>query len=341
MAKKPHKYADNGVALDTALSIADLKAICARAAVESTGDLWNGQYKILEAESGETWIRYQIPGALRLLKLMVFSVKMTSDGARSTLETEIEDYYTTQTTVMYFIPVTPKKMVTRHSYVQFINKVANTVRQADPSARIAISEGERTPAPRLPAATGYIALAAAEAPAPTVVTSGPPAPQTELAPPPPPPPPTAVAIEPVPMAAVMPAAIPVAVDQAGADERTQKIQRRARSPRWLVSPHGMTPVPLVTPIVVGRAPIDESNSGAYLLAVPRTEDTVSKSHARLELVDGAILITDLGSINGTVLVGADEKIIDCDPQVATPVPAGYTIELGDFLLTVEPEGGTR
>lgn len=341
MTKKPHKYADNGVALDTVLSITDLKAICAQAAIESTGDLWNGTTKLVVAESGDTWIRYHIPGALRLLKLMTFIVKMGTAGGRSTLETEIEDYYTTQTTVMYLIPVTPKKMVARHGYVQFINKVANTVRQADPSARIAISEGEWMPAPKLPAAdTGFVAVepAAAQVPAPGASAAPVALAEPQLAP-------VALA-EPVPHlpvfadpALVSAAVVAEAVAPGPADEATQKVQRRSRLQRWTVSPQGMTPVPLATPIVIGRAPVDAG--GAYLLTVPRSEDTVSKSHARLEVVNGAVVVTDLGSNNGTILVGPEENLIECEPNVATAVPAGYVIELGDFVVTVEPEGSAR
>ncbi len=325
MAKKPHKYVNNGVALNTALSIADLKAICAQAAVESTGDLWNGTNKVIESESGETWILYVVQGLLRSWsRFMTFTVSMSSEGGRSTLKTDIVTYSTTQTTVM-FIPVTPKKMVVRHVYLQFINKVANTVRQADPSARIALNEGEWMPDPVVPVAASGIATTP---PAPSIPEATPV--DSPAAPPPPPPPPG-------PFASTEPSM--VAPD--AADERTQKVQRRARSQRWLVSPQGMTSVPLVSLIVIGRAPSDPDGSGAYLLTVPRSEDTVSKSHARLEVVDGSIVVTDLGSINGTILVGPDEILIDCEPHVATPLPAGYTIELGDFLVSVELEGSAR
>ncbi|MCU1578469.1 MAG: hypothetical protein JWP19_673 [Rhodoglobus sp.] len=327
MAKKPHKYVNNGVALDTVLSIADLKSICAQAAVESTGDLWNGTNKIVESESGDTWILYVVQGSLRSwAKFMTFTVTMSTEGGRSTLKTDIVTYSTTQTTVM-FIPVSPKKMVVRHVYLQFINKVANTVRQADASARVAINEGEWMPDPSLPASTSPLPSAVAVA---SPAITEPQREQVELAvtPPPPPPPPPVTAAPSIP-------------DPSPADESTQKIQRRARAPRWLVTPHGMTPIPLASPIVIGRSPSDSGDGNVYLLTVPRSENTVSKSHARLELLDGGVVITDLGSINGTILVGADDKLIDCEPHVATAIPAGYEIELGDFLVSVELEGSVQ
>ena len=170
MAKK-HKHADNGLAISTALSIGDLRAICAQAAIESTGDLWNGTQKIVEIESGESWAAYVIKGSVTgWNKFMTFTVTFGADSGRSTLMTEIASYSTSQTTLMYFIPVSPKKMRARHTYLQFVNKVANTVRDADGSARIALSEGDwMAPAAvplfqkKAPRITGSCAMSPAEA----------------------------------------------------------------------------------------------------------------------------------------------------------------------------------
>jgi hypothetical protein len=328
MAKK-HKHSNNGVALDTALSVADLRAVCAQAAVESTGDLWNGSHKVVEAEQGDSWSLYVVKGSLTgWNKFMTFMVNFNSVGGRSTLQTEIISYSTTQTTLMYFIPVSPKKMVARHTYLQFVNKVANTVKLADQSARIALSEGEWMQAAALPSAG--TAPAPATAPVTSPVAAGPTLP---LPPPPPPQVQRSVVIAP-PVETSLPTH-PSETDVV--DDGTQKVPRKARSAHWRVTPQGLASVPLVSSLVIGRQP-SGANEGAFV-TVPRSEDTVSKRHVMFELVDGVVHVTDLGSANGTILVGPADELIDCEPNTPTPVPAGYTIELGDFVVTLDAPAG--
>jgi pSer/pThr/pTyr-binding forkhead associated (FHA) protein len=322
---KQHKHANNSIALDTVLSIADLKAICAQAAVESTGDLWNGTNKIVAIDSGDTWIQYVIQGGIvNHLRLMTFMLSIEHQGGRSTLSTEIVSYSTSQQTVM-FIPVSPKKMVVRHTYLQFVNKIASAVRLADASARIVLSEGEWMPQ----AALSTVATVAA----PVAVDSASIMPAQVAAPTPPPPPPPAppaAVAAPAPPGAPPPPPPPVAE----IDERTQKSARVPRSRQWLVTPQGQAPVQLLTTLVVGRQPSAGVNDGG-IVTVPRGEDTVSKSHARFELIDDVVHVTDLESINGTFLVGPDEVLIECEPNTPISIPPGYMVELGDFTVTVE------
>lgn len=330
MAKK-HKHSDNGVALDTALSIADLRGVCAQAAVESTGDLWNGSHKVVEADRGDSWSLYVVKGSVTgWNKFMTFMVNFDSEGGRSTLQTEIITYSTSQTTLMYFIPVSPKKMVARHTYLQFVNKVANTVKLADRSARVALSEGEWMPAAALPSA-GTAPAAIAPVPPPVVVAT------PTLLPPPPPPP--APAQSSVMIASPIQTALPTYPTDTGAvDDRTQKVPRKSRSAHWRVTPQGLASIPLVSTLVIGRQPSSGSNEGAFV-TVPKSENTVSKSHAKFELVDGVVHVTDLGSANGTILVGPADELIDCQPNTPTPVPSGYVIELGDFVVTLDAPAG--
>ncbi len=318
MAKK-HKHSNNGVVLDTALSIADLRSISARAALESTGDLWNGTHNIVESDSGDSWILYLVKGSVTgWNKFMTFMVTFGSENARSTLQTEIITYSTTQTTLMYFIPVSPKMMRARHTYLQFINKVANTVRQADPSARIAINEGEGMPTA-------------------TVSSAGPPPTTTATAPRLPPLAPALPLVaqnSTVTPATLVTSLITQSPDGHDVDDRTHKVSRNTRSNHWMITPQGLASVPLVSGLVIGRQPSAGSSGGA-IVTVPRTEDTVSKMHAKFELVDGVVYVTDLASINGTILVSPDDELIHCLPNTPTRLPVGYAIELGDFTVTVE------
>jgi len=302
MAKK-HKYANNGVALDTALSIEDLRAICAQAATESTGDLWNGSHRIVEGESVDDQTQFVVQGSVTgWNKFMTFVVMFSSSQGRTTLATEIDTYRTIQQTVM-FIPVSPKKMVARHTYLQFINKVANTVRHADPTARVALSEGE------------WMAGAAFA-----------PAGATSVLPPNPPP------------SAVIVASVEAPSSGYEVADRTLKVPRKQRTNHWLVKPHGLASLPLVTSAVLGRQPSLGNTEGA-IIVVPIGENTVSKRHAKLELVNNGVYITDLGSSNGTILVGPGDEIIHCELNIPTPIPIGYTIELGDYVVSIEAPAG--
>ncbi len=60
---------------------------------------------------------------------------------------------------------------------------------------------------------------------------------------------------------------------------------------------------------------------------------VSRRHARLSLVGGEILLTDLGSSNGTFIEG--ESIA---PNTPVPLSAGKHFEIGGFVLTLQVAG---
>jgi len=140
MAKKPHKLSKNGLRLQTDLTPAELLEICALAAVESKGDLWNGRRKIEKTGSGTAGDAYLIKDALVRSKLLTFTAATSVKEARTTLDIDIAWFVTTQSKYM-MIPVGAKKMVAHHTFMQFVNKVANTVQAADAKASITIRSG--------------------------------------------------------------------------------------------------------------------------------------------------------------------------------------------------------
>jgi len=322
MARKPHRFAANGVELETALSQDDLRAICALAATESTGDLWNGKHKIVETGSGDGWIAYLTKDALiGWSKLMTFTVVMTTSEGRTTLETEIQTYVTTQTT-LYYVPVGPKKMVARHSYLQFVHKLANTVREADASARVSITEGVTgspptvyLPGMSIPAEPALEEPETSDGAAPMSASPG-----NDLMPP------------------QDPAPIPAAAAESS-DEQTVRVERRPRKVTWRVTPDGMPAQALLAPLLVGRNPA--ASEGVDYLSVPTFESTVSKTHARFELIDEQVVVTDLDSTNGTFIVDPFDDMVQCEPNVPTAVPNGHSVELGAFSLLVESAPGGR
>lgn len=79
-------------------------------------------------------------------------------------------------------------------------------------------------------------------------------------------------------------------------------------------------------VLLGRNPSrGRTHPDAQLVEVVDPGKTVSKTHARLELVDGAWIITDLHSTNGVVLTGAGGLETELDPGASGAVSA-------DFLL---------
>lgn len=344
MAKRPHKFAWNGVDIDTVLSASNLAAICAQAALESTGDLWNGKQRIAEVEDGDGWTLYVVKNAiLAWQKFMTFSVDISSDSGRTKLKTTIHTYTTTQQTVIGFIPVTPKKMVAHHTYMQFVHKVANTVHAADSSARITIREGVEVPGmPAIPMSSGT-SPAVPSVPVPPAIAAAmvPDAVASALAPlaPPPPPPATALAPPPPPPTPQAPPVVAIAaapVEPAGElDDSTRKVPRRPRSMGgWeLVLPDG-TAVRLGARIVIGRDPASTAPGDDILIPVPDSERLVSKTHAAFGMTDGHPYVTDLHSANGTFLLAPNGSETQCEPGVEIPLRDGWQVELGSYPIAV-------
>jgi len=91
-------------------------------------------------------------------------------------------------------------------------------------------------------------------------------------------------------------------------EHTVVVARRTKS--WLLTTDDGQSVRLTQPVVfLGRNPTpDRSYPDAQLVPLNDTAKTVSKTHARIELSNGAWTVVDLNSTNGVVLLdGADES----------------------------------
>jgi hypothetical protein len=84
-------------------------------------------------------------------------------------------------------------------------------------------------------------------------------------------------------------------------------------------------------VIVGR---EHPPFAPQLAAFPN----VGRGHARLEHRDGALFVTDLGSLNGTRI---DGRLID--PEVAEPLTGAQEVRFGATLAAtvVATPGGTR
>lgn len=174
---KPHKYAWNGVDIETSLSIEQIANMAQRAAQESTGDLLKGKQRVVSTRSSDWQIEFRINDFLiSFSKLMVFFLDFEERAGVTFASTRIEWYMTNQQTVGGFIPVSTKRMVAHHTYLQFARNLGDQVRAADPSSRVRIREGAEV------AGAGTSATGDEAPPVPA-------APVQSFVPPPPPPPP--------------------------------------------------------------------------------------------------------------------------------------------------------
>jgi len=109
-----------------------------------------------------------------------------------------------------------------------------------------------------------------------------------------------------------------------ASEHTVVVNRRSK--QWTLTTDDGQSVRLTGSVVLlGRNPTrDPAHPDAQLVPLDDTAKTVSKTHARIELVGTAWQIVDLDSTNGVVLVEKDDE---------TEVQPGVTVELTErFLL---------
>ncbi|MGP5268353.1 RDD family protein [Brachybacterium alimentarium] len=88
-------------------------------------------------------------------------------------------------------------------------------------------------------------------------------------------------------------------------------------------------------VVVGRNPSGEQHEETVVLKDETR--SVSKTHLRIDASGDDLVVTDLGSTNGSTILGEDGSHEDLVPHESAVVPAGTTLALGDRTLTVEEE----
>lgn len=87
-------------------------------------------------------------------------------------------------------------------------------------------------------------------------------------------------------------------------------------------------------VLLGRDPVAVPPwTGAVLVPVP--DYSVSKTHVALRLEGSRVLVHDLGSTNGTVVVSPGGSVTVAVPGDVLEAPAGSTVRFGDRSLRVE------
>lgn len=126
-----------------------------------------------------------------------------------------------------------------------------------------------------------------------------------------------------------PSAPVVKARDSSVDEATR--DRPPRTSDWVLRLPDGTDLPIADALVIGRQPV--SSDRGPTAAVPSPE--VSKSHARFQIVGGQLLVRDLDTTNGTVIVRSDETEERASSTVETPIGDGDRLEIGSYVLTVE------
>ncbi|WP_209560344.1 FHA domain-containing protein [Frigoribacterium sp. PvP032] len=85
--------------------------------------------------------------------------------------------------------------------------------------------------------------------------------------------------------------------------------------------------------VVGRGPA--APDGAVPLAVPDLSRTLSKSHASLVRRGDVVVLTDLGSTNGTTVRTADGGVVPVSPGTEAELRPGAVVSIGDHEFALE------
>ncbi len=105
-------------------------------------------------------------------------------------------------------------------------------------------------------------------------------------------------------------------------------------PRWsLRFPDGSESI-VTRLVLIGRHPAASADwPGAELLAVSDSTNSVSKTHAAFEADESGLWVHDLGSTNGVWVVSGND-VTEAVAGRRVRVPAGASVELGDFIFTV-------
>lgn len=85
--------------------------------------------------------------------------------------------------------------------------------------------------------------------------------------------------------------------------------------------------------VVGRGPT--APEGAVPLAVPDLSRTLSKSHASLVRRGAVVVLTDLGSTNGTTVQTSDGGVVPVPPGAEAELWPGAVVSIGDHEFTLD------
>ena len=117
---------------------------------------------------------------------------------------------------------------------------------------------------------------------------------------------------------------------------TTAVEEDAESPDGYRLRTEETSVPVGDGVILGRWPHAGTGPRSDLAPLIVTDPAVSRRHAEVRVRDGAVVVVDLDSHNGTTVVaGETGRSFRLEPEVAFPVERGDRLLVGDTVITVE------
>lgn len=150
-----HKHAKNGMVASTSSSADDVLRMAEAVGTSQQTDWFRGLGPIGVTGRTAGSIEFAVLGGLGgKHKQISFAVSTGSEADATTVRTRITFFRTSQNTIMGFIPAGPKLMANYSTYRLFLERLTSTMREADPAARITVSDTADTdPIPSAAAAT--------------------------------------------------------------------------------------------------------------------------------------------------------------------------------------------
>lgn len=118
------------------------------------------------------------------------------------------------------------------------------------------------------------------------------------------------------------------------DDIERTVVARRRRSEWQLTPTGGEPIALRSEVIVlGRQPVaDTGAADAQLVALEDPTRTVSKTHARLERVEGEWIVTDLFSTNGVIVADEDDNERELEAGGTGTVSVRFLLGDAEFRL---------
>jgi len=128
------------------------------------------------------------------------------------------------------------------------------------------------------------------------------------------------------------AELQTSVEDENPDFEKTVVAPRKKKETWSITPEGGVAIKLTkAAALLGRNP-SSTAADTQLVSVPDPSKTVSKTHARLTLADGAWTIVDLNSTNGVYLLSADDE--ETEVEAGVPTTIGDAFRLGDLTIRI-------
>jgi hypothetical protein len=119
-------------------------------------------------------------------------------------------------------------------------------------------------------------------------------------------------------------------------DMTRLSSRRGRTRFWTLALPDDTVEVVVGSVIIGRAASHMSEwPDARLLSLDDPTRSMSKNHAVFVESHGTLVVQDLQSTNGILVVRADGHEVDLGPWEQVTLDSGSQVELGDVVIRVQ------